>query len=181
MEIEATMSETPPGVGRVVVLVLFTVLFAAAWRSDQTGSARLVAPLSNSDASVRPISTVALSAASIGDALRSSPAARRAFPATSSELSLHGGVGMALSRALHAQTPTGMTLGAQLSAARRAQAEAESTFAGSPALLSGTLEESIAPPEPVANYSSDPGIAPPSVIQADESAKVDTTARVVRQ
>lgn len=176
------MSETPPGVGRVVVLVLFTVLFAAAWRSDQPGSARRVAPLSHTGVSARPISTVALSAASIGDALRSSLAERRVPPGLTNELAPQAGRGfsMALSRALPAQAPTGMTPGAQLAAARRAQAEAESTFAGSPALLSGTSEESIAPSAPVANHSSDPGVAPPAVIQADESPNVDTTARVVR-
>lgn len=180
------MNETSPGVGRVVMLVLFTVLFAAAWRSDRPGREPHAATLSHAGPAEPAVSLVAMSAVSLGESLPAGAATRLAPPEQTNGLTWHSdrGFGAALGRSLRVRAETAAAptvagvrtsvLGAQLAAGRCARIEAESTFAGWPALLSGTSAESAAPPPGSMNSIDDiaTGAAVPhgSVAAGEEAA-----------
>ncbi len=150
------MSETPQGVGRVVVLVLFTVLFVAAWRGDHSTADRTDARVARAMASRRTVSTVVASAESIGKLLPFGAAARLAPADQTNGLTFHTdrGVSAALSRAIPVPGTgdsaavvecTIITLGAQLALCRNQPAEQLPGFSGSAAILSGSWSESLTP------------------------------------
>lgn len=72
------MRDSSPGAGRVVVLVLFTVLFVAAWRSDHAATGTSDVPLAHRVGVRRTESIVVTSAASIGQLLPARAAANLA-------------------------------------------------------------------------------------------------------
>jgi hypothetical protein len=149
------------------MLVLSTVLFAAAWRSDHPGRERLVSPLSRTGAPETAASAVALSAASMGEALPSCAATRLATPKQSNGLTWQSdqGLSAALGRsfALPADKQSGPTwaagcggnLGSQLAVARCTWPIAGHESTPVPALLSGTLENSASSPPAAMNSVPD--------------------------
>jgi hypothetical protein len=184
------MSETSQGVGRVVVLVLFTVLFVAAWRGDHSVADRSDARLARAVAARKAVSTVVVSAESIGDLLPSCAAARLAPADQTNGLTLHmdRGVSTALASAISVpgtgDAPlvenTIVTLGAQLAICRNRPAEQSTGFLGSAAILSGSWLESSGPSAPDVVHAPHVEVVGARAIDEAGAEGLDRTARVLR-
>ena len=185
------MNETSRGIGRVVVLVLFTVLFVAAWRSDHPARGRIDTTLSRNPVPQPTVSMVGVSAASIGEALSSCAAARLVPADQTIGLTLHADHGV--SAALHSAFPTplvsetsrrvvadvGRLLGVRLVTIRRTSATANFGFAPDAAILGGTWNGLSHLPSPQQTHAHIDGKESESPSDAD-AAGMDATASVVR-
>lgn len=174
------------------MLVLFSALFVAAWRSDHARKAQVEVVQARRNTIHRGESILTTSAASIGDVLPTCAAGKLAPADQTLGLTLHTaqGIKAALAAALRnvsrdALGPAGLdlagaTLGDQFIAGVSRNSRQEADFVGEGALLSGSWHASARWNGPATTISSPPDAAEFSTADEADADGLEATARLLR-